>query len=85
MIQDFLFCFAVLELLKILGGFFVIQDCSFFFSIFLLYNTKIYIKMYPTRFLNCKKELKKVYHIMFKEFPCSQCLFFLMLFIKGEF
>lgn len=31
MIQDFLFCFAVLELLKILGGFFVIQDCSFFF------------------------------------------------------
>lgn len=57
-----------------------------FFSI-LLYNTKIYIKLYPTRFLNCKKKkktLKKVYH-MFKEFLCSSCLFFLMLFIKEEF
>lgn len=55
MIQVFFCLFCCIWVTKNVC-FFVIQDCSFF-SI-LLYNTKIYIKLYPTRFLNCKKKKK---------------------------
>lgn len=55
MIQVFFCLFCCIWVTKNVC-FFGIQDCSFF-SI-LLYNTKIYIKLYPTRFLNCKKKKK---------------------------
>lgn len=54
MIQVFFVCFAVFELLKM----FVFCNSRLFFFSILLYNTKIYIKLYPTRFLSCLKKKK---------------------------